>query len=67
MESHGTLAERPIFVSPQVTSDLLGLPRTAVFRLLRERRLDSVRVGKRRLVSRASVERFADELLATDS
>ena len=37
---------------------LTGVSRTAIFRLIRDQSIDSIKVGKRRLVTTASLRRF---------
>lgn len=58
------VAARPIFVSPETAAALLGISRSAAYDLLRAGDLESVRHGKRRLVSRASVDVWAQAQLA---
>ena len=61
----GAQAEKaPIFNSPDTTAIALGISRSAVYELLRAGELASVRHGKRRLISRASVEAWARRQLA---
>ena len=47
-----------LLLSLAETRQLLGLSRTTVFRLLKEGRLSSVRVGARHLVTRESIYRL---------
>lgn len=42
----------------------LGISRTTIFRLVRERRLASVRIGRKRLIPASAVTRFAAQLEA---
>ena len=53
-----------VFVSPETAAALLGLSRSAVYNLLREGEIASVKRGKRRLVSRESVQEWAEHQLA---
>ena len=53
-----------IFVSPEEAAALLRVSRSAMYELLRNGEIASVRHGKRRLVARASIERWAEEKLA---
>jgi excisionase family DNA binding protein len=50
--------EPPALLSVQECAVILGLSRTMVFSLIRDGALGSVKVGTRRLVPRAAVERF---------
>ncbi|MCA9831525.1 MAG: helix-turn-helix domain-containing protein [Dehalococcoidia bacterium] len=54
-----------IFVSPETAAAILGISRSAIYDLLKgpKPELDSVRHGKRRLVTRASVVRWAQARL----
>lgn len=57
-------AETPIFLSPTQTAAITGLALSSVFELLRHGELASVRHGKRRLISRRSIEAWATAKLA---
>ena len=61
---HGTGPGTAIFVSPETAGALLGITRTKIYDLLREGELASVRLGKRRLIARASVSEWAQRQLA---
>jgi excisionase family DNA binding protein len=53
-----------IFLSPDAAADVLGITRTAIFDLVRTGELASIRPGKRRLISRQSLEDWAARQLA---
>lgn len=53
-----------ISVTVKEAGRLLGLPRTAIYLQLREKRLDSFKCGRRRLITVASLQRFVDEQVA---
>lgn len=53
-----------IFVSPEEAAQVLRLSRSRVFELLARGELASVRNGKRRLISRRSIEDWAAAQLA---
>ena len=57
----------PIFLSPDVVYRMLGISRSELFRLLRAGEIESFRHGKRRLISRASVEAWAETRLSEAS
>ena len=44
-----------LLVSTQRAADLLGVSRASIYNLIREDRLDEVRIGDRRLVVRESI------------
>jgi len=50
----------PITVSPKQAQRLLGIGNTYFYKILKQKKLDSVLVGKRRLVNYASLKRFAN-------
>lgn len=52
----------PRFVSLKDAASVMGLKRTMMYSLLDSGELQSVKVGRRRLVTRASVDRFVDRL-----
>lgn len=54
-----------IFVSTEAACAMMGgIARSKLFELLRTGELASVRLGKRRLISRASIEEWAERMLA---
>ncbi len=57
-ESHGLR----LLVSVEEAAEALAISRTAVFRLLREGRLRSVKIDKRRLIAVAALHDFVNEL-----
>ncbi len=57
-ESHGLR----LLVSVEEAAEALAISRTAVFRLLREGRLRSVKIDKRRLIAVSALHDFVNEL-----
>ncbi len=53
---------KKVFHSVEEAAEILNLGRSTVFTLIRERRLHTARVGKRRLVSASELEAFAVRL-----
>lgn len=51
-----------LLVSVEEAAEALAISRTAVFRLLREGRLRSVKIDKRRLIAVAALHHFVNEL-----
>jgi len=56
--------EPSLFETIEGATALLRIPRTAIFELLRQGELASIRHGKRRLISRRSIEEWANRQLA---
>lgn len=52
-------AERPVLVGVEEAATMIRVSRSTMFTLVREERVASVRVGTRRLVPVADLERFA--------
>ena len=50
--------EKAILLSPEQCAELLGLGRTSVFKLLAEGRLESIALGRRRLIPRDALDAF---------
>ncbi len=50
--------------SVQEVSEALGIGRTLTFDLMREGKLPSIKIGRRRLVARRDLERFIEEMAA---
>ena len=50
-----------LFVSINETGKALSLGRTSVYKLIDEGKLDSIKMGRRRLVTVASIRRLAEE------
>jgi excisionase family DNA binding protein len=50
----------PLLFSVEQCAVMLGVHRTTVYDLLASRSLASVKVGRRRLISRAAMERFIE-------
>jgi excisionase family DNA binding protein len=51
-----------LFVSVIDAGKLLGVGRSTVYLLLEENKLQSVKIGKRRLIKRSSIDNFAASL-----
>ena len=52
---------KPLLISIADGAQALGLGRTTVNQLIRSGELDTVKVGRRRLITVASIERLAGE------
>jgi len=55
------LAVEPLTISIQSTTAVLNLGRTSVFRLIREQKLEVVRIGRRTLVKTQSIRDLVDQ------
>jgi len=55
------LAAKPITVSVRSAQEMLGLGHTRIYELIRDKKLDSVLIGKRRLIEVASIERLVEQ------
>lgn len=55
-------ADQPLLVTVQEAARLLGIGRTTMFELIGSGGIKSIRLGRRRLISRRSLETFVDEL-----
>lgn len=55
--------ERPVLVGVEEAATMIRVSRSTMFSLVREERVASVRVGSRRLVPVADLERFASGTL----
>lgn len=53
--------DNPITLNPEDAAKLVGVSRSTLFNLLREGKLRSFKIGRRRLVSRHELERFVKE------
>ena len=53
-----------ISVVVKQAGQMIGLPRTTIYKLIREKRIDSFKHGRRRLITVASLERFVAEQVA---
>ena len=59
---------QPAALSPDLAAAYLGLGRTTTYRLIKEGRLRSIKVGRRRLVPAEEITRFlADEIEAQEN
>ena len=56
-----------ILVSVEETATLLRIGRTTAYELVMCGRIQSVKVGRRRLVLREGIERYVDELVRTQN
>lgn len=54
----------PLLLNVEEAARLLGVGRTTLFALIDQGRIQTVRLGRRRLVVRAGLERFVEELSA---
>jgi len=54
--------DRPVAVSVEEAAVLLGIGRTLAYQLVLSHALRSVKVGRRRLVIRASIEEYVERL-----
>ena len=57
--------DRSLLCTIDEAADLLSIGRTSVYQLMNSGQLRSVKVGARRLVPRAELEAFVNELLET--
>ncbi|WP_126174357.1 helix-turn-helix domain-containing protein [Altericroceibacterium xinjiangense] len=53
-----TAVLKPLAYKPNTVAEITGLSRSSVFKLLREKKLDSVTVGRSRLILAQSVEKL---------
>jgi excisionase family DNA binding protein len=51
----------PLLLSTEQVAVLLAVHRATIFDLIRRQEIDSVKIGRRRLISRRAVERFIAE------
>ncbi len=51
-----------VLVNAEEASARLGISRTAVYGLVRDKRLKSCKIGRRRLIRVADLEQFANQL-----
>ncbi len=56
--------EPALLLKVEDTARLLGVGRTTLFELIGQGRIQTVRLGRRRLVVRAGLERFVEEISA---
>lgn len=59
----GEQMERPLLCTVDQAAELLCIGRTKTYRLIANGELRTVRIGRRRLIPRAELESFIDELL----
>ena len=57
-------ADLPLLLNVEEAARLLGVGRTMLFALIDQGRIQTVRLGRRRLVVRAGLERFVEGLSA---
>jgi excisionase family DNA binding protein len=55
-----TEASQPLLFSVEQCATMLGVHRTTVYDLIANQSLASVKVGRRRLISRAAMQRFIE-------
>jgi excisionase family DNA binding protein len=58
--------EIPLLLSIPETAKKIGVGRTKIYELLGSNDLDSVRIGKRRLITSKSIYRFVENLRKLD-
>jgi excisionase family DNA binding protein len=51
----------PLFISIIATAQTLSIGRTSVYELIKDGKLDTIKMGRRRLVSVASIKRLVGE------
>ena len=54
--------DQPLLVTVEEAARLLGIGRTTMFELIGSGEIKSIRLGRRRLISRTTLETFVDEL-----
>jgi len=59
-------AVQPAAMSPDLAAASLGLGRTTTYRLIKEGRLRSIKVGRRRLVPADEIARFLRDEIDTN-
>lgn len=57
---------QPLTLSIKDAARMLGLGRTAIYRLIGEQRLKTVKIGNRTLIKTESIERLVEQSLASD-
>jgi excisionase family DNA binding protein len=57
----------PLLLTVEQVADALGLGRTTTYELVMRGQLQSVKVGRRRLVVRDGIQRYIDELVRAQS
>ena len=62
--SEALLEIQPLVLSVDGTARALGIGRSSVYLLLRRGQLDAIKVGRRTLITTASVERLVCERMA---
>jgi excisionase family DNA binding protein len=62
LHSRETKDGQPLLVTVEEAARLLGIGRTTMFGLIGSGEIKSVRLGKRRLISRKSLEQFVEEI-----
>jgi excisionase family DNA binding protein len=63
MDRPDTRLREPLLMSVEEAADLLRLGRTRMYELVMSGRIVSVKVGRRRLIPRKSLEEFVDGLI----
>jgi hypothetical protein len=69
MPSGGSIHDpgKPLTVSVRRAREMLDISHTTVWKLISEKRLDTVQLGVKRLVIFSSIERLIDELRETSN
>jgi len=65
--SKDSVAMTPLLLTVEQAAVLLGLGRTTTYEIVMRGQLQSVKVGRRRLVVRDDIQRYIDELVQTQS
>ena len=55
------MTNEPILLSAEEAAEVLGIGRTFVFELVAKGRLESIKIGRRRLIPRDALERLVAE------
>lgn len=58
------MKELPLLLKAEQTGEILGIGRTKVYELLASGEIESVRIGRNRLIPRKAVEEYVERLTA---
>ena len=64
---NGEIGDASLMVSVEQAASILGIGRTRAFELVMARSITSVKIGRRRLVVRRSLEEFIQRLVAAQA
>jgi len=56
------MTQLPILFTAEQVADILGIGRTTVFKLMKTRQLESIRLGRSRRVPQDALKTFIDDL-----